>query len=164
MRRFSAAAALAVLAATAAACGGEKTETMHLVLIAPSIKVIQTDVGRPGPSPGDVRTFSLPLQTESGKPAGRLDGTTSITDQVTRGRQVREYRVGTVQLSLTDGNIVASGVYTSAPRQWTPSPGGTHRPIVGGTGRYRGARGELTQTPLPGNRIKNVLDIEVPAR
>src|SRR6476619_3758828 len=101
--------AVATLLATVTAGCGEKHDTTHLTLIAPSIKVVQTDEGRPGPSPGDARAFSLPLLTEAGKPAGRLDGVVVISDQVRRGRTVREYRVGTVQLSLAGGNLVATG-------------------------------------------------------
>jgi hypothetical protein len=143
------------------ACGNDE-KTMHMTLISSATKVVQSDSGRRGPSPADVRALSQPLETQSGRPAGRLDGTVIISDQVRQGSELREFRVGTIQLTLERGNLVAAGVYVSTPRAIVPARGGTKRPIIGGTGVYRGARGELTQTALPGGRIKNVIDIEVP--
>lgn len=158
----SIAAALTLLAG----CGGgsEGSQKRKLVLIGGPIKVFQSDVGARGPSRGDTRTFSRPLETQSGQPAGRLDGTVAITDQVRRGGTVREYRVGTVHFTLKDGTIVIGGVYVSTPNSPVPAPEGARRPILGGTGAYRGARGEILQTPLPGRREKEAFDIDLPRR
>ncbi len=158
--------ALALGVAFLAGCGGgaAKSQTKRITLFTGPIKVFQSDVGPRGSSRGDVRTFTRSLRTESGRPAGRLDGTTAITDEVRRGGKVREYRVGTVHYTLTGGTVAIGGVYVSTPNSSVPVSEGARRPILGGTGVYRGAKGEVVQTPLPGGRTKDVLDIDLPPR
>jgi hypothetical protein len=46
------------------------------------------------------------------------------------------------------------------PGRVAPVKEGVRRPITGGTGAYRGARGEAFQTPLPGDRVKTALEVE----
>src|SRR4051794_13426049 len=126
-----------------AACGddnGDSKQTLTLDSKGGRTIVVE-DNGRRGPTAGDERTFSQTL-TEDGKVVGRLDGSTTIT----ASGGGKEQRIGTIQYTLDEGTIVASGVYASAPGVFLPS-GGVTRPIVGGTGKYAGAQGEVTQTP-----------------
>ena len=46
------------------------------------------------------------------------------------------------------------------PEKVAPVAEGVRRPIIGGTGAYRGARGEAFQTPLPGDRVKGVRELD----
>jgi hypothetical protein len=66
-------------------------------VLAGPVEAVQEDTGRAGPSPGETRSFTADLEDESGRPTGRMDGSVVLTDQVGRGRAVREYRVGNVQ-------------------------------------------------------------------
>jgi hypothetical protein len=65
---------------------------------------------------------------------------------------------------LRDGSLLLGGVFVSTPRSGVPAREGVRRPVIGGTGAYRGAMGEVTQTPLPDDRQKAVFDITVPKR
>lgn len=140
-----------------AACGGDddsKTQTLTLDSKSGRTLFVE-DNGRRGPTAGDERTFSQAL-TEDGKPVGRLDGSTTV---VTSAGGL-EHRVGTIQFTLTGGTIVASGVYSAAPGVFVPK-GGVVRPIVGGTGKYLRATGQVTQTSIAGGEIRNVLEIRL---
>jgi hypothetical protein len=157
--------AAGLAAALMAGCG-EKPESKgeQLTVIAGPITAFQEDIGPPGSSPGETRAFTAQLEDESGRPLGRMDGSVVITDRVTRGRDVREYRMGNVQYQLKDGSLILGGVFVATPRGTVPVREGVRRPVVGGTGAYRAAMGEVTQTPLPAGRQKAVFDITVPKR
>jgi hypothetical protein len=86
-----------------------------------------------------------------------------ITDIEERDGQRVEFRSGEIQFSLEDGNIVASGNYVAEPGEGVPAEGGLERAIVGGTGAYVGARGQVTQTALGEDGIRHVLDFETPS-
>lgn len=93
---------------------------------------------------------------------GRIEGSSTIVDQrVVRGER-REFRTGDVQYTLRDGTIVIDGMYVARPGRATSIESGVRRPIIGGTGRYRGARGRVTQTPLPDDQIKSMIEIRKP--
>lgn len=164
-------AAACLLAALATGCGesapqGKPRESApqgkpeRLTLLTKGKGIVTDDVGARGSSPGDRRTFSLAVVPEgSDRPAGRIEGTSTIVDQrVVRGER-REFRTGDVQYTLRDGTIVIGGMYVARPGRAAPIGGGVRRPIIGGTGRYRGARGQVTQTPLPDDQIKSVIEV-----
>lgn len=115
------------------ACGESSgpPQTRQLTLITAPIEAFQTDVGTSGPSRADTRAFTARLEDESGRPAGRLDGSVVITDREGRGREVREYRVGHVQYTLRDGTLAIGGVFVSTPNGSVPVRGGIRRvPLV----------------------------------
>jgi hypothetical protein len=154
--------AVLVLAAAAGAvgCGDDESESTTLTFDSPTIDVAVTDEPPPGASPKDVRAFVSPLTDESGAEVGRLDGMVVVTDVGKRGGDSVEYRAGTIQFTLDEGNIVASGIYVAPVGEVVPASGGVERPIVGGTGKYVGANGVLTQTALEGGAYRNVLKFE----
>jgi hypothetical protein len=133
----------------------------HLTLIERPISIFIQDNGKKGPSMGDVRTFHQELLFSNGKHAGTFDGSTINSAEQGHGATARESRVGFIQYSLSGGNIVAAGVYVAAPGVVVPKSGSV-RAVVGGTGKYLGARGEVVQTPLPNGNIKNVLTLLAP--
>jgi hypothetical protein len=154
MRNLIPLCVLGALALGLAGCGGDGSDEQTLTLNSKGGHTLSIeDNGRRGPSPADERSFSLALVTEDGRPAGRLDGNTTNT-AIVGGL---EQRVGTVQYTLKGGTIVVSGVYLARPGVFVPARGIT-RPIVGGTGKYKGARGEAVQTPIAGGEIRNVLE------
>jgi hypothetical protein len=163
VRRITALVLLASLALIAAGCGGSDndTKTTKLTLDSKGRTLNFEDQPPKGPSPGDERAFTQGLITPAGDRAGRLDGSVVITEETGKGKNALEHRIGTVQYTLPGGSVVVSGVYTAKPEVFIPAAGVT-RPIVGGTGNYKGASGEVTQTPTSNGEIRSVLDIEIP--
>lgn len=164
MRRATAIACLLPLALLAGCGDSEDYEQHDLTLTSPSIEVEVVDSNDDGKIPGDIRAFTQELFEEGGgEPVGRLDGTVVVTDvDELDGRKV-EFRSGQIQYSLEDGNIIAAGNYYAEPGEAVPAESGVERAIVGGTGAYVGARGQVTQTPLGNDGIRNVLDFETPS-
>ena len=98
------------------------------------------DVGSPGPGIGDMLVFQDQiLDRHSGQQVGVEAGTCTITAVIDTGFQT--HCVGTV--SLPAGQIAFQGLVTNAPEK--------QMAIVGGTGRYRTAAGQLTVLELGEN-------------
>ena len=168
MRRHLALAAICLPALLLAGCGdkdeNQEEERVELTLIGGPVTEAQTDVGAPGSSVGELRTFTRELTTESGEPAGEVEGTAVISQRRGSGQQLEEHRTSTVQLTLDEGDLVLAGVWVPRPTgPAVPHPRGVRLAIVGGTGEYRGARGETVQTPLSGGRLEIEADFHVPA-
>ena len=141
-----------------AGCGDDGGDKKQKITLESRKGVVLTteDNGDRGPSAGDQRTFTQTL-TENGNVVGRLDGATSITDRIGG----LEQRLGVIQFSLKDGAIIAAGVYGARPGVNVPGVVVT-RAITGGTGKYAGARGTVTETAIAGNEIRFVLDFTLP--
>jgi len=155
---------IAFLATGLAACGDDEDEKTEKFTVDSKVgrTLVLEDNGRRGNSPGDERVFTQNLvDPESGDPVGRLDGTVTVTAQQRSAGRVNEYRVGTIQFTLDGGTLVSSGVYIADPESFVPNQG-VKRPIVGGTGKYKGASGEVTQRPIAGGEIGNAFDIRLP--
>lgn len=88
--------------------------------------------------------------TEEGKPAGQLEGSTTVTTMML------EHRLGTTQFTLRGGTIIVSGAFIAPAGEFLRRTPVT-RPILGGTGKYEGAQGVLTQSRLAGGEIRSVL-------
>jgi len=137
----------AVAASLALAACGDDTEEHDLTFTTDAIEVEAIDEGDSGSSRGDLRAFTQELHEEgSDEPVGRLDGTVAITDVTDLEGTEVEYRMGSIQYTLDDGTIVATGNYIAEPGEAVPYEGGVERAIVGGTGDYEGASGVTTQT------------------
>lgn len=154
---------LVLFAASLAAGCGESYDDGDLTLISGPITASAVDELDKGSSQGDTRAFTQELFDEGGdEPVGRLDGTTTITDVENRNGTNVEYRSGTIQFTLDDGNILASGNYLAEEDVAVPAEG-VFRAITGGTGEYRGARGEVEITPEDDERVRYELDFETPS-
>lgn len=94
------------------------------------------DVGSPGPGIGDLLVFQDQILDRRGKQVGVEGGSCTITALLGAGFQT--HCLGTV--SLPQGQIAFQGLVTDAPEK--------HMAVVGGTGRYRTAAGELTVVEL----------------
>ena len=97
------------------------------------------DVGSPGPGIGDMLVFQDQILDRQGRQVGFEAGTCTITAVIDTGFQT--HCVGTV--SLPAGQIAFQGLATNAPEKVMG--------IVGGTGRYRTAAGELVVVELGEN-------------
>lgn len=120
------------------------------------------DLGTPGPSVGDMRTYYIPLtQPKSSRPIGYLTGTltTVAVDRPSPGMELR-----TSDLVFVIGNasnqIVVGGV--AAYAQTAPSVATSSvvtRPVVGGSGRFAGARGWCVSTHYEDNTWTHVFHL-----
>jgi len=90
------------------------------------------DVGTPGPGVGDMLVFQDRI-LDHGRHVGVQGGTCTVTELLAEGH-FQTHCVGTV--SLPAGQIAFQGLVTDAPEK--------HMAVVGGTGRYRDAGGDLT--------------------
>jgi hypothetical protein len=161
--RTLAALALLGVAALASGCGdSDDADTQQLTLTSKGGEVVYSDLGEKGPGAGDVRTFTGPLYEEDGTTdAGRIDGSIAVTATDDATGTELENRIGQIVFTLDGGTIVAIGNYAAEPTATVPAEGGAVRAIVGGTGDYEGASGEVTQTADGDDAYRYELDFAV---
>jgi hypothetical protein len=109
------------------------------------VEVQTVDLGATGPSVGDLRvTRGIVRATRGGKKIG-----TYATSQVTVGSGLvggTEERSVIMEITIGSSDITMTSMYV-VPAGAAPIAKVVH-PIVGGTGRYLGAKGSLTLVPL----------------
>src|ERR1051325_9183924 len=139
---------LAVLFASAliTACGANSsnpsTETFTVYEDAPKMSL--RDLGAPGNSLGDVYHFSAALHSERGGPVtGEVMGSKTLVKMPTDSHPSMERRATLLFFTFADGKdqIIAFGAadYSpSVPEFEADKP--AVRPVLGGTGKYMGAR------------------------
>jgi hypothetical protein len=145
---------LAALSASAliAACGAHSTnpsnETFTVYQDAPKMSLV--DLGAPGNSLGDIYHFSAPLHSERGGPVtGEVIGSKTLVKVATDANPNLERRATLLFFTFAEGKdqIIAFGAadYSpSAPEFDAGQP--VVRPVLGGTGKYMGARGQVNST------------------
>ena len=134
-------AVLAALAAGAAVMKADAGNARHFVLTATYVKAsFKTDDVKPtGRSIGDQFSFTAALK-RGATPYGRLEDVDVSVDATIQGL------TRTVTLLLQNGTIVAMGGAGSKAASGLPKPAAdTVLAVVGGTGAYRSARGEVTE-------------------
>jgi hypothetical protein len=150
-RIMTAAAALSV-SALIAACGARSTnssnETFTVYEDAPKMSLL--DLGQPGNSPGDVYHFSAPLRSSAGgQIIGEVFGSKTLIKLATDADPDVEKR-GTLLFFTFGGGqdqIVVFGITNYSPTAGEFAAGQpVVRPVLGGTGKYLGARGQVTST------------------
>ena len=132
--------AAAALATTGAASAGTPSSGTFVVR-AHHGSESNIDLGRHGFSPGDVDLFAGSL-TSGGQAVGRFVGTCS---PVTVSQKVADQLCEFV-LHLGSAQIIASGTVRSGQA----GPGTFSLPVLGGTGRYSGAGGQIAVTATNG--------------
>lgn len=143
--------------AVSAGCGGG--ETLSVVATAKGQRLSTVDLGRQGKSGGDVYVFDSPLlDSEEEESIGRAYGTqTSIA---------LDSNSETVQAMITydfrDEDRITVGGIGEYPRRDTGLVENQEfeRPILGGTGRYAGARGTVTSVRRPDGDYEHTFEIE----
>jgi hypothetical protein len=135
-----------------AACGGRSTNasTESFTVHEDAPKMSLLDLGQPGNSPGDVYHFFAPLRSSRGGPVtGELFGSKTLIKLATNTKPGIENR-GTLLFFTFGGHqnqIVVFGITEYSPSAGEFAAGkSVVRPILGGTGKYMGARGQLTST------------------
>ena len=137
-----------LLAGCGLRCRSPSTETFTVYEDAP--KISQLDLGPPGNSPGDVYHFFAPLYSSAGGPVtGEVSGTKTVVKLATDARPNLERRATLLFFTFGEqqDQIIALGVHeypTNVPE--FEAGKSVARAILGGTGKYMGARGEVTST------------------
>jgi len=137
-RRTTGAAALLVPAAATHAAGPET-----LVLHQDRFDVDVHDLGGDGVGPGDLYTWVAPATTEDGR-TGTVVGEHVIVVMPTDG-PFREVRIGTSVIDLGNGDKIALGGLVPVTSPLGEIEPGTElvNAIIGGTGAFGGAKGEI---------------------
>jgi hypothetical protein len=153
--------AVALGALLVAGCGGDSDSTKTLSFVAPAkgTNLNKIDLGRRGPSQGDLVVFDSPLVKSGGqKPVGHVFGTqTAIT---VKGSS--EVVQAMITFDLGGGNkITVGGVgqFGKGGAGLVPSTPFV-RPILGGTGSYAGATGSLTSIHRPNGDYEQTFSIK----
>jgi len=149
---------LAALLVLNAGCGGDSSESLSVVATAKGLHQTTVDLGPPGKSGGDVYVFDGPLlDSEEKESVGSVYGTqTSIA--LDRDSE-------TVQAMITydfgDGDRLTIGGIGEYPRGdlGLVEDRSFERPILGGTGRYAGARGTVTSVRRPDGSYEHTFEI-----
>jgi hypothetical protein len=145
---------LAVLFASAliTACGANSsnpsTETFTVYEDAPKLSLL--DLGAPGNSLGDVYHFSAALHSERGGPVtGELVGSKTLVKMPTDANPNLERRATLMFFTFAEGKdqLIAFGAADYSPSIPEFEAGKSAvRPVLGGTGKYIGARGQVAST------------------
>jgi hypothetical protein len=143
----------AVLASTLlAACGQRSTtpstETLTVYEDKPTLKLL--DLGPPGNSPGDVYHFFAPLHSSPGGPVtGEVFGSKTLIKMATDTNPNLETRATVLFFTFANrqDQIVAVGATDYPPTAGEFDAGQpVVRAVLGGTGKYMGARGQVATT------------------
>jgi hypothetical protein len=124
------------------------TETLTVYEDKPTLKLL--DLGPPGNSPGDVYHFFAPLHSSPGGPVtGEVFGSKTLIKMATDANPNLETRATVLFFTFANrqDQIVALGATDYPPAAGEFEAGQPAvRAILGGTGRYMGARGQVTST------------------
>ena len=111
---------------------------------------------------GSILYFEAPLRSVSNKQVGVLTGQTSVIDVSPEAEDVL-VRYRELVFSLVGGQIVALGSSDYAARG-TINFGNSNAPVtiavVGGTGKYRSAQGEVTTTKRADGSFRHVIVLD----
>lgn len=139
----TAATGIAAAQGTSAAAARSGTRAVTVTAVFDRKAGHVTDVGRKGPSAGDTFVYAATL-SRGGKVVGRLEGTTVAADNRYQGDVSTQYWV------LHTGTIaVVGGGQSGAPGVGRPD-NKIYDAIVGGTGRFTGARGWVSVRDVDG--------------
>lgn len=156
MRRLSILAVAAALAAGAAGCGGDSGQTLRLVSDTGTVETV--DVGQQGKSRGDVYVFDAQVFDENEQNVvGHVEGTqTSL-----RVEGDEEVVQALMTFTLGAGDTLTVGGVSRYPRGEVGLVRNREhvRPILGGTGKYAGARGQDVTVRRSDGRYEHTLDI-----
>ena len=129
-------------------CKNSSSETLTVYQDAPKMNPL--DVGPPGNSPGDVYYFSALLHSSSGGPViGEVFGAKTLIKTAADASTNVEQRATALIFTFRnrEDQIVVMGVpeYPANAAEFNQGQP-VVRAILGGTGKYIGARGQLTST------------------
>jgi hypothetical protein len=153
--------AMSVPAIPAAQALGQSAKKTTITVIGSDAVIGINDNNLPGPTPGDIRTLSLALSDKKGVALGRAE----IVQTLTRQQGDIGTAVKIVVLNLPKGTITAMGTtdfVNFTDKVSRPNDAKEHIAVVGGTGAYRGASGQIDITLLPSFASRWVVTLEGP--
>ncbi|MDG2223733.1 MAG: hypothetical protein P8L85_20310 [Rubripirellula sp.] len=110
--------------------------------------LVHVDLGQDGHSHGDLLAFDAPVQATNGD-KGKLSGFVLTVDIPEKDHEVFQDRIVSMVFDLGDANtLVISGksVYPHRGELEMAKNNPQIRAIIGGTGKYIGARGQISTT------------------
>ena len=148
MMALAALLASTLMTACGLRCTNPSTETFTVYEDKPTLKLL--DLGPPGNSPGDVYHFFAPLHSRPAGPVtGEVFGSKTLIKMATDANPNLETRATVLLFSFANrqDQIVAVGAtdYPPTAGEFDAGPP-VVRAILGGTGKYMGARGQLAST------------------
>lgn len=147
--------ALALLSAPARATTTEVVRVYHQAV---------TPISTVGSGVGTVRTFFAPLAVDGVAADGQyLTGTlTTLALNVDNGLELRGSNL-TFVFGAEENQLVVGGVSLYPPAGATLAPGQrTVRPVIGGSGTYEGARGQVVSVNMGPNGWTHTFRITMP--
>ena len=161
MMALAALLASTLMAACGLHCTNPSTETLTVYEDKPTLKLL--DLGPPGNSPGDVYHFFAALHSTPGGPVtGEVFGSKTRIKMATEANPNLETRATVLFFTFTNrqDQIVAVGATDYPPTAGEFDAGQpVVRAILGGTGKYMGARGQLASTRNPDGSYTQVLTL-----
>jgi len=157
MKKFHFFAAIACVSFTLVAAANAK-QTFTITQSKPDIQHV--DVGAAGMSIGDVLAFEATFTTQDGK-NGRMFGLLTLVSLPTSDKDTLLDRIGTIALDFgnSDSLVVNGqsvyGTYHGEIKDNAPQV----RAITGGTGKYIGARGQISTTRLASGAYEHVIQL-----
>jgi len=142
-------AALAAGALATAGCGSDDDEPKDFTLIQEKPEIVEVKRGGRGVSKGDQFHFEARMNDEKGEAGGLVLGELTVTGLPGRFGRPKGLQINRSELifRLDGGDIMALGLSEYASAGWKlAADEPTTRAIIGGTGDYAGARGELVTT------------------
>jgi hypothetical protein len=153
-RPVAIAGACGILIVAATAADAARAASLTLESGVPTFSVV--DLGASGHSAGDLNVFQ-----SSVSPAGRLLGI-QTTLALTSDTQIVQ---GVLTFDLPEGQIAVSGVSRLDPQTTGLLTGQAFtRAVVGGTGAYAGARGEVVSTRRPDGSYDQRFTFDAPPK
>jgi hypothetical protein len=137
----------ALFAMTALLAGPAHADTTEMVRV---YHQAVTPIATSGSGVGTVRTFFLPIAVDGKAANGQyLTGTlTTLAENVTSGLEVRGSNL-TFVFGDEANQLVVGGISLYPPAGATLAPGQrTVRPVIGGSGIYAGARGQVVSVNM----------------
>ena len=151
--------AIGAVAFVGAGCGGGDGETLSIVAPATGLHQSTVDLGSKGTSGGDVYVFDGPLlDSDEGETIGHVYGTQTSIAMDSDSETVQAM----ITFDLGDGDRITVGGIGEYPRgdKNLVENRSFERPILGGTGRYGGARGVDTTVRRPDGSYEHTFEIE----
>ncbi|MCP4833520.1 MAG: hypothetical protein GY895_02035 [Phycisphaera sp.] len=155
--------ALSVVFLASGCCAPERTYTIDqttptLVLYNAPPTILQSDEERRNAGGNAIVGWFADLETLDG-PGGKTIGTCNGTMQITRRSGPDgdiEHRMTMIELDWNDSpdSLVIGGAHRYSSKQ-IESRTPIYRAILGGTGRFTGAMGEVLSTPLPSGSYRH---------
>lgn len=157
MKKICFYAAIACMSLTLATTTQAK-QTFTITQVKPEIQHI--DIGTPGMSVGDILAFEAPFTTKDGK-TGRMYGMITLVSLPTGSHDPFLDRISTIVLDFGGSDsLVVNGksvyeTYQSEIKNNTPQV----RAVTGGTGKFIGARGQISTTRNASGNYDHVIEL-----